>query len=222
MEPEELTFSAASAVVPFSMELEELTPLQRRIRAAFKQHSYNLRFDPVLAHWEAAAVSTTIGLILALARGATAAVMNPPHLRLATFAFVSRSVAPLCVPRSHIPTSSNHSHGCPTMCGRLHTLRAGQPVGLLPDNLGEPWGSAPTNVTRGGRPRVNAATRCLYMDALKGEGGVYKAGTCDDTPTEARGGAWKVGHSESSVQAYSTRGVVALQGYDISIGQSKL
>ena len=62
-------------------------------------HSQNLRYAPVQAHWEAAAVMGSLGGLMALARGAVVAMMEPgpPAKRLLTFAIATRAIAPLYI-----------------------------------------------------------------------------------------------------------------------------
>jgi hypothetical protein len=70
-----------------------------RVRMAFAEHSHNLTHNPVRAHWDAAMASTTLGVVMAMARGTVVALMSPPPQRLHTFLRVSNSVAPLyCIP----------------------------------------------------------------------------------------------------------------------------
>lgn len=70
---------------------------QERIQAAFREHSRLLQSDPARAHWNAAAVATTVGLGFSMARGSVAALLSPPGQRLAAFYYVSRGVSPLYV-----------------------------------------------------------------------------------------------------------------------------
>lgn len=68
-----------------------------RIQAAFAQHSHNLRYNPVLAHYEAAAAATAFGCVMAVARGAFVSLTQPPGQRLLAFRLATKTVAPLCV-----------------------------------------------------------------------------------------------------------------------------
>ena len=73
--------------------------VRERVRMGFAEHNFNLSHDPVRAHWDAAAVSTALGLTMAVLRGAVVAGMSPPAHRWAVFASVARSTAPLyCIP----------------------------------------------------------------------------------------------------------------------------
>ena len=67
------------------------------LRSAFALHAANLEHSPVLAHWTAAGVATIFGCFLAAGRGVFVAATQPSGLRWASFAQVSRSVAPLYV-----------------------------------------------------------------------------------------------------------------------------
>lgn len=69
----------------------------RWIEDAFAKHSHNLRYNPVLAHYEAAAVSTAVGCVLAVARGAFVSITQPPGQRLLGFRIATKAVAPLYI-----------------------------------------------------------------------------------------------------------------------------
>ena len=71
-----------------------LSPL---IRTCFAVHAYHLESDPVRAHWDAALVSTTLGGLLASARGVFVALTMPKGLRMSTFASVTQACLPLYI-----------------------------------------------------------------------------------------------------------------------------
>ena len=68
-----------------------------RVQDAFAQHSHNLRYNPVLAHYEAAAASTAFGCVMAVARGAFVSLTQPPGQRLLAFRLATKAVAPLYI-----------------------------------------------------------------------------------------------------------------------------
>ena len=82
-------------------EDEEVFPLvaqeSEALRSMFALHAHHLDRSPVLAHWTAAGIATSIGCTLAAARGAFVALTQPAGARFKTFAMVSRSAAPLYV-----------------------------------------------------------------------------------------------------------------------------
>lgn len=71
--------------------------MEHRVRLAFAQHSHNLKHAPVLAHYEAAMVSTLVGCAFAVARGIVVASMQPPGQRLKVLPLATRGIAPLYI-----------------------------------------------------------------------------------------------------------------------------
>ena len=69
----------------------------RWLENVFAQHSHNLRYNPVLAHYEAAVASTAVGCVLAVARGAFVSLTQPPGQRLLGFRLATQAVAPLYI-----------------------------------------------------------------------------------------------------------------------------
>lgn len=67
------------------------------LKIAFAIHEDNLKYHPTRAHWNAALVSTGLGVFLAGARGGFAALTTPAGSRAITFIKVTYAVIPLYV-----------------------------------------------------------------------------------------------------------------------------
>ena len=85
--------SSASDEEPYPLSWGESPTLQ----AFFALHAWNLEHSPVMAHWTAAGLATSLGCVLAAGRGAFVAFLHPPGNRLTTFIRASRSIAPLYI-----------------------------------------------------------------------------------------------------------------------------
>lgn len=67
------------------------------LKVAFAIHEDDLKYNPTRAHWNAALVSTGLGVLLATLRGGFVALTTPAGARAITFVKVSQGIIPLYV-----------------------------------------------------------------------------------------------------------------------------